>query len=206
MTASHPPCSTAATRPSGRDRASVGGISDDAISIIGRSESGDGSGMTDNDDDDGANASGAVKGAIGGAVGGTLLGIAALAIPGVGPLVAAGAIASGAIPGAAGLGAVIGATAGGVAGLLSNEGVDDDDASYYEGRINDGGYFVGVHTDRAGGSIENAREILYRNGGHSACEPRDRNLSETATAPRGSRVPWRPAPFTRAIKSHGLTP
>ena len=143
------------------------GIDNEAISIVGRTESGDGSGMTGNDDD-GANTSGAVKGAIGGAVGGTLLGVAALAIPGVGPLAAAGAIAASAIPEAAAIGAAVGATAGGISGLLSKEGVDEDDAKYYEGRINEGGYFVGVHTDRSSVDSETAREILYRNGGHSA--------------------------------------
>lgn len=147
------------------------GIDNDAISIVGKSESGDGSGMTDTDDN-GDGASGAVKGAIGGAVGGTLLGVAALAIPGVGPLVAAGAIAGSAIPGAAGLGAAIGATAGGVAGMLSGEGVSDDDAKYYESRIGEGGYFVGVHTDKSSVDVERARDILYRNGGHSASRAR----------------------------------
>ena len=147
------------------------GIPDDAISIIGKSERGDGSGI-DDDDDGGANKSGAVKGAIGGAAAGTLLGVAALAIPGVGPLAAAGAIAAGAIPEAAAIGAGVGATLGGISGLLSKEGVDDDDAEYYEGRINQGGYFVGVHADRSGGSIDQARDILYRNGGHSAKQPR----------------------------------
>ena len=148
------------------------GIPEEAISIVGRTESGDGSGLTDNDDNDGANESGAVKGAIGGAIGGTLLGVAALAIPGVGPLAAAGAIASGAIPGAAGIGAALGATAGGITGLLSNEGVSDDDSKYYEGRVNDGGYFVGVHADKAGASFASARDILTSNGGHSASQPR----------------------------------
>ena len=144
------------------------GIPEDSISIIGKSERGDGSGI-DDDDDGGANKSGAVKGAIGGAAAGTLLGVAALAIPGVGPLAAAGAIAGAAIPEAAAIGAGVGATLGGVSGLLSKEGVDDDDAEYYEGRINEGGYFVGVHADRAqGASLEEVREILYRNGGHSA--------------------------------------
>ena len=146
------------------------GYPDASISIIGKSESGDGSGMTD---DDGANTSGAVKGAIGGAVGGTILGIAALAIPGVGPLAAAGAIAASAVPEAAAIGAAVGAAAGGISGLLSKEGVEDDDAEYYVSRINDGGYFVGVHADRAGTSIEEAREILYRNGGHSAKRARE---------------------------------
>jgi hypothetical protein len=83
------------------------GIDEDSISIIGRhgeqSSSDDiaaNDGSTDSGDD-GMNESGAAKGAIGGAVGGALLGVAALAIPGVGPLAAAGAIATGAIPGAA---------------------------------------------------------------------------------------------------------
>ena len=143
------------------------GIPDDAISIIGKSERGDGSGI--DEDEDGANKSGAVKGAIGGAAAGGLLGLAALAIPGVGPLAAAGAIAASAMPEAAAIGAGIGATVGGLSGLLSKEGVDDDDAKYYEENINRGGYFVGVHADRwNGGSLEQAREILYRNGGHSA--------------------------------------
>ena len=155
------------------------GIPDDAISIIGKSERGDGSGI-DDDDDGGANKSGAVKGAIGGAAAGGLLGLAALAIPGVGPLAAAGAIAASAVPEAAAIGAGIGATVGGLSGLLTKEGVDDDDAKYYEGRINEGGYFVGVHADRTGGtSLEQAREILYRNGGHSAKRSR---VGSTTTA------------------------
>ena len=84
------------------------GINENSISIIGRH--GEQSGTTSEDEDDaGDKASGAAKGALGGAVGGALLGVAALAIPGVGPLAAAGAIASGAIPGAAAIGAGAGA-------------------------------------------------------------------------------------------------
>ena len=147
------------------------GIDNDAISIIGRSERGDGSGISESDDSD-PNVSGAVKGAIGGGVAGTLLGIAALAIPGVGPLAAAGAIAASAVPEAAAIGAAVGATAGGVSGLLTNEGVDEDDAKYYESRINDGGYFIGVHADKSSLPVAEAREILYRNGGHSASRQR----------------------------------
>lgn len=148
------------------------GIRDDAISIVGRSESGDGGGLTEGHDDDGVNKSGAVKGALGGAAAGGLLGLAALAIPGVGPLAAAGAIAASAIPEAAAIGAGIGATAGGLSGLLTKHGVSDEDARYYEGRIDQGGYFVAVHADKAGTSFEQAREILFRNGGHSASQPR----------------------------------
>lgn len=100
------------------------------------------------------------------------MGVAALAIPGVGPLAAAGAIASSAIPGAAAIGAGVGAFAGGLTGYLKDHGVSDEDASYYEGRINGGGIFVSV--DASGGDVspEQVREILARNGGHSASQPR----------------------------------
>jgi len=146
------------------------GVDNEAISIIGKSERGDGDGI--NEDDDGANGSGAVKGALMGGGAGALLGIAALAIPGVGPLAAAGAIAASVVPEAAGIGAALGATAGGISGLLTKEGVDDDDAKYYESNINNGGYFVGVHTDKSNLPYEEAREILYRAGGHSASRER----------------------------------
>lgn len=142
------------------------GVNESALSIIGRhgEEHGDG--------DDGANKSGAVKGALAGAGIGGLLGVAALAIPGVGPLAAAGAIAASAVPEAAAIGAAVGATTGGLSGLLTKHGVGDDDARYYEDRINQGGIFVSVNTDDAGVSSETAREILYSHGGHSASRAR----------------------------------
>src|SRR4051794_10303131 len=151
------------------------GFSEDHVSIIGRSEGGSGSASgsirgEDIDDDAGDDhaKSNVVKGAVGGAVAGTLLGVAALAIPGVGPLAAAGAIAASAIPEAAAIGAGVGLAAGGITGLLTSEGVDEDDARYYEERLNNGGTVIAVHADGSGGSLEQAREILYRNGGHSA--------------------------------------
>lgn len=149
------------------------GVNESALSVIGRhgEEHGDGDG-----DDDGANKSGGVKGALAGAGIGGLLGVAALAIPGVGPLAAAGAIAASAVPEAAAIGAAVGATTGGLSGLLTKHGVSDDDARYYEDRINQGGIFVSVNTDDAGVSSETAREILYSHGGHSA------NRARAATA------------------------
>ena len=66
------------------------GVGDKDISIIGRRDDG-GTSATDAAGDD-LNKSGALKGALGGAAAGTVLGIAALAIPGVGPLIAAGPI------------------------------------------------------------------------------------------------------------------
>ena len=142
------------------------GVRDSALSVIARdSDKGDYGDVNTTDADDGA---GAVTGALVGGGAGALLGIAALAIPGVGPLVAAGAIASSAIPGAAAIGAGVGALAGGVTGLLTDHGVSDEDASYYESRIQDGGVFVSVDTAEAGISAATAQELLSRYGGHNA--------------------------------------
>ena len=142
------------------------GVRDSAISIIGRQDGGKAS-ETDGAGDS-VNKSGALKGALAGAGAGTLLGIAALAIPGVGPLAAAGAIAASAVPEAAAIGAGVGAAAGGLSGLFAKHGVSDDDARYYEERVNNGGYFVSVDAEESGLSFDQARDILYRYGGHSA--------------------------------------
>lgn len=140
------------------------GLDNSAISIIAQHE-----GKNTTTDGAGEDAASDVIGktALGAGVG-TLLGIAALAIPGVGPLVAAGAIARVAVPGTALTGAAVGAAAGGLAGLLTEHGVGKDDAAYYEGRINEGGIFVSVDTSSAGLSSDQASQILYRYGGHSA--------------------------------------
>lgn len=146
------------------------GIDQKCISIVGRH--GEQDNMDEVDGDGEMNAGGTVKGAVGGAVVGGLLGVAALAIPGVGPLAAAGAIASGAIPGAAALGAGAGAVAGGIAGMLTNHGVSEEDATYYESRINDGGIFLSVDADESSVPVETAQEILLRNGGHNSTQAR----------------------------------
>ena len=148
------------------------GVPDSALSVIARrsDESGDyGDADTHEVKEKGE---GALKGALGGAGVGALLGIAALAIPGVGPLAAAGAIASSAIPEAAAIGAGAGALAGGLSGLLAKHGVSDEDSKYYEERINSGGVFLSVDASSAGISADQARDILYRNGGHSSSQQR----------------------------------
>lgn len=111
------------------------------------------------------------KAALGSGVG-AALGVAALAIPGVGPLVAAGAIAEVAVGGAALTGTAVGAAAGGLSGLLSKHGVGDEDSRYYEERINGGGVFVSVDAERAGVAPDVASEILYRAGGHNSSRGR----------------------------------
>ena len=148
------------------------GIDTGRLSVIGRDEDrttvSDGTGEVLDDDAVGDTAGGALAGAGIGAI----LGVAALAIPGVGPLAAAGAIASSAIPGAAGIGAAVGAAAGGLTGFLKDHGVDEDDAEYYEGRINEGGIFVSADVGEGDVDAETARDILMRNGGHNASQPR----------------------------------
>ena len=140
------------------------GVGDNAISVIAQHD-----GKNTTTDGSGAEAATDVIGktALGAGVG-TLLGIAALAIPGVGPLLAAGAIATAAIPGAALAGAAVGAVAGGLSGLLTDHGVHRDDANYYEERINSGGVFVSVKLRDAGLTSQAAEDILYRSGGHNS--------------------------------------
>lgn len=86
---------------------------------------------------------GAITGATtGGVIGGTLgllAGIGALAIPGVGPFIAAGPIM------AALSGAAIGATAGGIAGALIGMGIPEYEAKMYEGKIKDGNILLALH-------------------------------------------------------------
>jgi hypothetical protein len=104
---------------------------------------------------------GATTGAIGGgAVGATvglLAGVGALAIPGLGPFIAAGPIM------AALGGAAAGATAGGVVGALVGLGIPEYEAKAYEDRIKKGGYLVAVHVDDSNKG-EVVRDILKKNG------------------------------------------
>src|SRR6185436_17267351 len=99
---------------------------------------------------------GAVTGAgAGGAVGGILgwiVGIGALAIPGVGPFIAAGPII------AALSGAAIGATVGGIADGLIGLGIPELEAKRYEGKIKEGNILISVHTEN-GEEITRAKEI-----------------------------------------------
>ena len=144
------------------------GVPDSAMSVIARREGTEGDfGDVDTHEvaDKGLDMA---KGALVGGGAGALLGIAALAIPGVGPLAAAGAIAASAVPEAAAIGAGAGALAGGLTGLLTDHGVDEEDARYYEKRIHAGGVFLSVNASEAGMSNDQLWDILHRNGGHSA--------------------------------------
>ena len=88
---------------------------------------------------------GAVTGAsAGGVVGGTLgllAGIGALAIPGIGPFIAAGPLL------AALSGAAAGATVGGITGALIGMGIPEIEAKRYEGKVKGGNLLISVHTE-----------------------------------------------------------
>jgi hypothetical protein len=96
----------------------------------------------------------------GGLVGGTLgvlAGIGALAIPGVGPFIAAGPI----MAGLAGLG--VGGAVGGLVGALVGMGIPEYEAKRYEGRVKDGGTLLSVHCDTSA-EVSRAKELLKSTG------------------------------------------
>jgi len=97
--------------------------------------------------------------ATGGAVGGTLgllAGIGALAIPGLGPFIAAGPIM------AALSGAAAGAAAGGLTGALVGLGIPEYEAKQYEARVKGGNILLSVHTDDRAQRTR-VKEIFERN-------------------------------------------
>ena len=101
---------------------------------------------------------GAGAGATIGGVGGLLAGLGILAIPGLGPIVAAGWLATTAL--GMGAGAVVGGAAGGLIGALQKEGVSEDDAHVYSEGVRRGGTLVSVKaaSDRA----DEVRDVLDR--------------------------------------------
>jgi hypothetical protein len=97
----------------------------------------------------------------GGVIGGTLgllAGVGLLAIPGLGPFIAAGPI----MAGLAGLG--VGGAIGGVTGALIGIGIPEFEAKRYEGRLQKGGILLSVHCDTAE-EIKRAKEVVERTGG-----------------------------------------
>ncbi len=145
------------------------GVSDSALSVIAQSKgtmttrAGDGE-VTDEEH------TSILRGILGGGAAGAGLGVLALAIPGVGPLAALGAIAASAVPEAMAIGAVAGAAAGTFNETLKKHGIDDDDASYYGGHLKSGGVLVTVQAGQT--DADRIRETLYRLGGHSAARAR----------------------------------
>ncbi|MBA3658608.1 MAG: YsnF/AvaK domain-containing protein [Gemmatimonadales bacterium] len=127
-------------------------------------------------------AEGATKGAVGGGVVGGLLGllagVGALAIPGIGPIIAGGALASTLA------GAGIGAAAGGLLGALVGMGVPEEDARHFERGFQEGGVLVTVS---GGTRTEQARMALSDSGADLG--PVSRGLSASGvTGDEGRRT------------------
>lgn len=138
---------------------------------------------------------GAVTGAVAGGVAvgtlGWIAGIGALAIPGVGPFIAAGPII------AALSGAAIGATVGGITGGLIGMGIPELEAKRYEGKIKEGNILISVHAENSG-EISRAKDIFTKAGAQDIC-----STGESST-PQGQKATDRPAvPTQAAYSGHG---
>jgi hypothetical protein len=126
----------------------------------------------------------------GGVIGGTLgvlAGIGLLAIPGLGPFIAAGPI----MAGLAGLG--VGGVVGGFTGALIGMGIPEFEAKRYEGRLQKGGILLSVHCDTAE-EIKRAKEVLKVTGGEdvsstgeSSVDTKQIDRDAASKAARGTR-------------------
>ncbi len=115
----------------------------------------------------------------GGVVGGTLgllAGIGALAIPGVGPLIAAGPI----VAALAGLG--VGGAVGGLVGALVGMGIPEYEAKRYEGHIKSGGVLLSVHCDTSE-QVATAKNHLKASGAEDISSTGEASADVKAEAP-----------------------
>lgn len=122
---------------------------------------------------------GATTGAVVGGVLGWLAGIGALAIPGIGPLIAAGPIVA-LLAGAGAVGA-----AGGVVGSLIGLGIPEYEAKRFEGRVRSGGILVSVHCDNSDW-VKRSKKILEETGAE--------DIASSTEAKADFAVSERPAP------------
>ncbi len=120
-------------------------------------------------------------GIIGGGLG-ILAGIGTLAIPGLGPFIAAGPI----MAGLAGLG--VGGAVGGMIGALVGMGIPEYEAKRYEGRVKSGGVLLSVHCDTSN-QIKSARELLKNTGAEdvSSTGESSHNVVESETVRTSGR-------------------
>ncbi len=124
---------------------------------------------------EGAVTGGVTGGVLGGALG-WLVGIGALAIPGVGPFIAAGPIM------AALGGAAVGGAAGGVAGGLIGLGIPEFEAKRYEGKIRSGNILISVHTENSD-EAKSAREIFTSEGAEDITSTGESSTAAAAKRP-----------------------
>ena len=137
------------------------GFTPDQVSVVAK-DTRETQSLVERSDMQGAETTGAGTGALlGGLFGGAagwLIGIGALAIPGIGPIVAAGALAT-TLGGAA-----VGAVAGGLIGALVGAGIPEDDARTYESHVKEGRILITAQA-ATGQQAEAARNAFDRYGG-----------------------------------------
>jgi len=150
------------------------GISDQQLSVVAQhggqttaTGGGSASAAADNASDTGERVG---KGALAGAGAGALFGLAALAIPGVGPFITAGWLAEalGVTGGAIASGALVGGTSGAIAGAFAKAGYDENEAKYYGSAVEQGGILVAVDTAGGTAAADQIRSVLAQYGGRFA--------------------------------------
>jgi hypothetical protein len=109
-------------------------------------------------------------GVLGGVLG-WLVGVGALAIPGIGPIIAAGPIA------AALSGAAVGATAGGLVGALVGMGIPEYQAKRYEGQLREGRVLISVHSENSE-ETRRAKDIFERAGAKDIASAGEESISD----------------------------
>jgi hypothetical protein len=124
-------------------------------------------------------AAGATAGGVIGGTLGVLAGVGLLAIPGLGPFIAAGPI----MAGLAGLG--VGGAVGGVTGALIGMGIPEFEAKRYEDRLKNGGILLSVHCD-TGEEIKRAKELLERTGGQDVSSTGESSVKDADEARRAA--------------------
>ena len=130
---------------------------------------------------EGAVAGASTGGVIGGALG-WIAGIGALAIPGVGPFIAAGPIM------AALSGMAVGAAVGGITGALIGLGIPEIEAKRFAGKVKEGNILISVHADNSA-EIAEAKELFTDAGAQDICVageasvPKDLRQSDSGAHP-----------------------
>jgi hypothetical protein len=126
---------------------------------------------------EGAAAGVSTGGAIGGVMG-WLAGIGALAIPGLGPFIAAGPIM------AALSGAAVGAAVGGITGALVGMGIPEYEAKRYEGKIASGNILISVHAETSD-EAKRAKDIFSSAGAEDISSAGEAGVSRTQSEYKG---------------------
>src|ERR1700726_809978 len=126
-------------------------------------------------------AAGAGTGAVIGGALGWLAGVGALAIPGLGPFIAAGPI-MGLLAGAGAGGAI-----GGLVGSLVGMGIPEYEAKRYEGRVKSGGILLSVHCDESEW-VKRAKQILEESGAKDISSTGEASADFATSDRPGSRI------------------